>query len=240
MKSLFTFVTPPHDCAYRPGETTRMRYDVAESITAAEYEAKMLAGWRRFGHSLFTHACPACSACQSIRVPVAAFEPNRSQRRAMKDNADVRLTIDKPGVTAEKLALYDRFHEAQADRVGWPSHGPKDGQSYRESFVQQPFRVEEWQYRIGERLVGVGYVDPLPQSLSAIYFFHEPEERSRSLGTFNVLQVIKAARERSLPFVYLGYFVEGCRSLEYKARFEPNELRGSDGVWRPFKASGAA
>jgi arginine-tRNA-protein transferase len=235
MKSLFTFFTPAHDCAYRSGETARMKYEVVEQITAAEYEAKMQAGWRRFGHSLFIHACPACSACQSIRISVELFQPNRSQRRAWQANADLTLTIAKPDVTGEMLALYDRFHEAQGNRVGWPNRGSKDAASYFESFVQQPFAVEEWQYRIGERLVGIGYVDPLPKSLSAIYFFHEPVESRRSLGTFNVLKVLAVAAERKVPYVYLGYFVEGCRSLEYKARFEPNEIRGPDGVWRPFR-----
>jgi arginyl-tRNA--protein-N-Asp/Glu arginylyltransferase len=49
-----------------------------------------------------------------------------------------------------------------------------------------------------------------------------------------VLAIIAAARERRLPYVYLGYYVEGCASLEYKARFRPNEVLQSDGIWRPF------
>ncbi len=231
MISLFTFNDPARRCTYRPDEICRMKYDIVGEITAAEYEARMLAGWRRFGHSLFTHDCPACSACQSIRVPTGTFQMNRSQRRALKANADLAITIHAPDVSSEKLELYDRFHEAQEDRIGWPSRGPKDVESYFDSFVRQPFPVEEWQYRLSGRLVGVGYVDPLPQGLSAIYFFHEPELRSRSLGTFNVLKVIESAQSRKLPYVHLGFFVEGCRSLEYKGRFEPNEVRQSDGRW---------
>jgi len=238
MISLFTFNDPPRPCAYRADETCRMKYEVVGEITPAEYEAKMLAGWRRFGHSLFTHDCRSCSACQSIRVPTATFQMNRSQRRAFKTNADVAVTIHVPEVTREKLDLYDCFHEAQVDRVGWPSRGPKDVEGYYDSFVRQPFRVEEWQYRIEGRLVGVGYVDPLPQGLSAIYFFHEPEERGRSLGTFNVLKVIESAQLRKLPYVHLGYFVEGCRSLEYKGRFVPNEVRSASGLWSPLPRFG--
>jgi len=233
MTSLFTFSDPTHPCAYRPGETARMRYDVVGELTAAEYEVKMLGGWRRFGHSLFTHDCPACSACQSIRVPVHTFEMNRSQRRAWRDNADLAVTIHDPTVTREKLDLYDRFHEAQGDRVGWPSRGPQHVESYYDSFVRQPFAVEEWQYHLGERLVGVGYVDPLPGGLSAIYYFHEPVLRERSLGTYNVLRVLDSARQRGLSHVHLGYYVDGCRSLEYKGRFTPNEVRTSSGNWVP-------
>jgi arginine-tRNA-protein transferase len=96
------------------------------------------------------------------------------------------------------------------------------------------FPTEEWCYDVGDRLVAVGYVDQLPDGLSAIYFFHDPGERHRSLGTFNVLALLAVARERRLPYVYLGYYVEGCRSLEYKGRFRPNEVLAPDGAWHPF------
>jgi arginine-tRNA-protein transferase len=48
------------------------------------------------------------------------------------------------------------------------------------------------------------------------------------------MAMMSAARERGLPYVYLGYFVEGCRSLEYKSRFRPNEVLSDGGAWIPF------
>jgi arginine-tRNA-protein transferase len=100
--------------------------------------------------------------------------------------------------------------------------------------VDNPFATEEWSYYAGNRLIGVGYVDRLPGALSAIYFFHDPDERRRSLGTFNVLAILEAARAQRIPYVYLGYYVEGCRSLEYKARFKANEVLAPDGTWQPL------
>ena len=79
-------------------------------------------------------------------------------------------------------------------------------------------------------------MDALPDGLSAIYFFYDPDERHRSLGTFNVLSIIDAARQRGLPWVYLGYYVEGCGSVEYKGRFRPNEVLRPDGTWGAFLA----
>jgi hypothetical protein len=75
-------------------------------------------------------------------------------------------------------------------------------------------------------LLGVGYMDALPEALSAIYFYYGAEGRSRSLGTFHVLSMIASAQERGLLHAYLGYYVAGCRSLEYKARYRPNEVEG--------------
>ena len=236
MESLFLFDSPPGPCGYRPDQTWRMRYEVVGQITPAEYRDRMRQGWRRFGFSLFRPACPACRRCQPIRVPVAGFTPDRSQRRAWKANPDIRLVIGEPAVTRDKLALYDRFHRAQHETKGWPRHEAENATDYAESFVDNPFPTREWCYYLGDRLVGVGYVDDLPDALSAIYFFHDPDERRRSLGTVNVLSVLAHAAARGVPHVYLGFYVEGCRSLEYKARFRPNEVLHPDGEWRPFRA----
>lgn len=233
MIPLYTFDSPPGPCSYLPGRAASFRNELVRTLTPAEYQVRLLAGWRRFGHVLFRPICRSCRACQSLRVPVAAFRPDRSQRRAVAANADLELTIGEPSVTDEKLDLYDRFHSAQSERVGWTDHGPKDPAEYAASFTHNPLPAEEWQYRLGGGLVGVGYVDVVPAGLSAIYFFHDPDEHKRSLGTFNVLSVIRSAAERGMPHVYLGYYVEGCRSLAYKARFRPNEVVGPDGGWGP-------
>ena len=233
MHSLVTFSTPPHPCSYLAAESASLRYDIVGELTAEEYQIKLMEGWRRFGHSLFRPECPSCRKCISLRIPVDEFQPDRSQRRAWAANEnEVRLEVGEPAVTREKLDLYDRFHTAQTDRIGWPSHAPKDPDDYIDSFVENPFPSEEWCYRLGDKLVGVGYVDRLPLGLSAIYFFHDPEERRRSLGTFNVLSTIRRAFQLNLPHVYLGYYVEGCRSLEYKSRFRPTQALQSDGSWK--------
>jgi arginyl-tRNA--protein-N-Asp/Glu arginylyltransferase len=234
MESLVTFTTPPHVCSYLPDRAAGMRYEIVAEVSPAEYQDRLQRGWRRFGFSLFRPECTACQECRSVRVPIATFQPDRSQRRAWAANvSEVRLEIGVPAVSREKLRLYDRFHTFQSETKGWSEHSPKDPDNYIESFVENPFPTEEWCYYLGDRLVGVGYVDRLPEALSAIYFFHEPDERRRSLGTFNVLSVIENARQTLAPFVYLGYYVVGCRSLEYKGRFRPNEVLGPTG-WSAF------
>ena len=236
MQSLARYMAPPSPCGYLPELSARLEYELILDMTAAEYGERMLAGWRRFGRAVFRPRCRSCQECKPIRVNTECFRPDRSQRRAWRANDDVlRLRIGEPRVTRSRLALYDRYHAFQSDLKGWPQHPAKDPDSYRESFVFNPFPVEEWCYYLGEALVGVGYVDVLPEGLSAIYFYYDPELRHRSVGTWNVLRVIEEAGRRRLPHVYLGYHVTGCRSLEYKARFAPNETLGADGVWRPFK-----
>ncbi len=94
-----------------------------------------------------------------------------------------------------------------------------------------PFATEEWCYYIDDNLVAVSYIDPLPDGLSGVYFFLDPDYYKHSLGTWIALTMIDRAKAASMPYVYLGYYVEGCRSMEYKDRFAPNEILGSDLQW---------
>lgn len=258
METLYRYVAAPTRCGYRPDQQWSLEYEHVGAMTLAEYQVRLLQNWRRFGTVLFRPACAACTACRSLRVPVATFRPDRSQRRCRTANVGVTLRIGPPAVTSAKLRLYDRYHAFQADHKGWPRHPARDPDSYADSFVHHPFPIEEWCFYLGRRLIGIGYVDCLPPAagidprtgrrglvtidgaalaggLSAIYFFYDPDERKRAPGTWNVLCQLDEAARRGLPYVYLGYYVEGCASMAYKPRFSPNELRGDDGVWRPFR-----
>lgn len=245
METLFHHVAPPSRCGYLPQQKWSLEYEYVADLTPHEYLARMLENWRRFGHMLFRPVCQSCRSCRSLRVAVSGFRPDRSQRRCRLANEGVlELRIGKPSVNQNKLALYDRYHAFQADLKGWPEHAPRDASSYVDSFVHHPFPVEEWSYYLEGQLVGVGYVDVLSEAVdrdkednrgfSAIYFFYDPRQRQLSLGTWNVLCLIEEAAKRRLPYVYLGYYIEGCGSMSYKARFVPNQLRGLDGSWRDF------
>jgi leucyl-tRNA---protein transferase len=236
MESVYHFVSLPRDCSYLPGRTWQLEYEMVAAMSPAEYLERMRDGWRRFGHTMFRPRCPACTGCRTLRVLVDQFRPNRSQRRCRNLNeSEIRLCIGKPSATRAKLELYDRYHAFQAEAKGWPEHSPKDAQDYVDSYINNPFPLQEWCFYLGRRLVGVGYVDDLPGAFSAIYFFYDPTERHRSLGTWNVLSILETARQLGIPHVYLGYYVEGCPSLEYKANFVPNQIRLPDGSWRDFR-----
>ena len=195
----------------------------------------LLAGWRRFGYTLFRQKCSGRGACRSLRVDAARFRPDRSQRRSCKMNSgSVRLQIGPPALAREKVALFDRFHAERSETRGWAPYQTGDLAEFASSFLLNPFPTYEWCYYLGETLVGLGYVDQLNGGLSAIYFVRDPAHRQRSLGTWNVLCLVDQARALGLPHVYLGYHSDGCPSLEYKGKFRPHEHLDSDGVWRDF------
>jgi arginine-tRNA-protein transferase len=62
-----------------------------------------------------------------------------------------------------------------------------------------------------------------------VYSFFHPGEDARSLGTYMILDHVRAAKMRGLRHVYLGYWVQGSEKMDYKSRFRPMEALGREG-----------
>ena len=217
----------PHDCPYLPDREATLRATAAAEIDPLVYHAFMDAGFRRSGQMVYQPVCVGCRECVPLRVPVATFAPSKSQRRAAKRNADLVIAIGRPTPTQEKFDLYERYC------ARW--HERKEAET-PEGFVrflyESPVNSIEFTYRLGDRLVGVGICDQSERSLSSVYFYFDPDEAARSLGTFSALREIDHAREQGIPHYYLGYWVRGCDAMLYKANFGPAEVLGADGEWR--------
>jgi leucyl-tRNA---protein transferase len=228
MESAVTALSTLSPCEYLADRSWQFRYELVPHLRPADYMERLQQGWRRFGWAMFRPDCPSCRMCQSLRVPVATFRPSSSQRRVWKRNlGEVTVRIGAPALSRDRLDLWVRFHRHGHETKGWPLEATGDPGM----LLENPFPTEEWTYHLGNRLVAVAYVDALPQGLSAIYCYYDPTERTRSLGTLNILSLLASARERGLPHVYLGYYVAGCRSMEYKRKFRPSEVLRPDGTW---------
>lgn len=217
---------PPFPCSYLPDRLARHQTLLAGTLAPGVYHALMDLNFRRLGGLVYRPACDACVACRQIRVPVASFAPSRAQRRCRARNADVAIVTGAPSLTDEKADLYRRYltrrHDGQMDG----SAGELERFLYTECA-----RSIETCYRLDGRLVAVGIADVEPQALSAVYCYFDPDRSERGLGVLNVLCLIDEARRRDVPWVYLGYFVAGSRTMAYKAGYRPCEALTPDGRW---------
>ncbi len=225
------------DCVYLPGQRSRIHYRLVEDCRPGSYVRMLERGWRRFGRVFFRPVCVACEECRSLRLEIDRFRPNRSMRRNLQRNHDLEVLLRPAAVSFAHLALYNRYHADMEERKGWREKAITPIDYYR-TFVdgRQDFG-HELLYVDGEHLLGVALVDILPPdpprtagAISAVYCFYEPTERRRGLGVFSVLQQVELARERGIPHLYLGFWVEGNPSMRYKAGYRPHEiLRGRPG-----------
>ena len=219
-----------HGCSYLPGRVATSRGFFASGMPPELYHQFMDAGFRRSGRLVYQPICRGCRACLQLRVPVDRFVPSKSQRRCWRRNQDLIVSVQDPEPTDEKFDLYTRY------QTKW--HSKEDGGEDRESFesflYDSPVQSVEFSYRDGSgKLLAVGICDVASQSLSSVYFYHDPVEFRRGLGIFGALYEIAKARALSIPHYYLGFWVAGCAAMEYKAAFEPNEILSPDGQWRP-------
>lgn len=211
-------------CSYLPGQTARMVYRIAYDLSETRYEQLLSRGWRRFGRTLFRPVCSACRECRSLRLCVPRFTPNKNQRRTFTRNAGLTLTVQKPSVTQEHVELYNRYHLDMHHRRHWPFREITKDQ-YCESFLEGQFPfAREFQYRNNGRLVALGLVDVTISAMSSIYFFHDPENRSDGLGTYSIQKEIEFGNQHGLQWLYMGYYIRECDSMNYKNRFRPHQF----------------
>lgn len=232
MRVLHHEVEPPRPCPYLSGREAQLENFVLDHVSDDDLERLLAAGIRHFGPVFFRPRCGPCTECVSVRIDVDTFEPTKSQRRAWKACRDLRVLVGPPKVDDVRLSLYRKWHAARESSRGWEA-AELDEASYGFSFAHPHPLARELTYWDGDRLVGVALSDETSQSLSAIYCFHDPDEQKRGIGTFNVLTHVAYARERGKKHVYLGYWVSGCPSLEYKTKFVPHErLRAGESRWQ--------
>jgi arginyl-tRNA--protein-N-Asp/Glu arginylyltransferase len=234
----FFYTTAPLPCPYLDGRTERK---IVTELTGPEAEALhdrlSRAGFRRSHNIAYSPVCPGCQACIPIRIVVGAFEPDRTQRKLARINADLTAREVPARATAEQFALFQRY---QQDRHGDGDMASMGFYDYRAMVEDTPITTCLVEFRDGQdRLVGACLTDWLSDGLSAVYSFYDAGLAKRSLGTHSILWMVERARQAGLPYAYLGYWVPQSRKMAYKARFRPSEVLVA-GAWRPVVADMAA
>lgn len=78
-------------------------------IDRAAYSALIRAGFRRSGQFTYRPQCEQCRACVPVRVEVARFVPNRTQRRCLKRNGQLSARFLPLDFRDEHYDLYRRY-----------------------------------------------------------------------------------------------------------------------------------
>jgi len=232
------FVTSPSPCPYLPGKSERKVFTELSGSNAGELnDALGRIGFRRSQNVAYRPSCLECTACVSVRVVADEFRPNATQRKLLKRNSDLVVSVCKPWSTEEQYALLQRYLQARHPGGGMTE---MDDVDYADMVEHSPVESYVIEYREpaaeGEqgRLIGACLTDRQGDGLSMIYSFFETENEDRpSMGNYIIMDHILRARKSGLPYVYLGYWVEGSRRMQYKVRYQPLERLGPGG-WVRF------
>ena len=222
------FLTPGGPCPYLPGRVERKVFArLAGNLAQPLSEALTHSGFRRSQSIAYRPACEGCNACVSVRVVAEQFQPSRNLKRIMRRNTDLTRTEVATEATREQFALLRTYLDARHPGGGMSDMGLFD---YVAMVEETPVETHIVEYRnAAGLLMAAALTDKLRDGLSMVYSFFHPGEESRSLGTFMIQDHIVRARELGLPYVYLGYWVQGSDKMDYKIRFSPLEALTPNG-----------
>ncbi|MGD8909253.1 MAG: arginyltransferase [Chromatiales bacterium] len=230
------YVSQSHDCSYLPDREARSLFlDPAAEVTPAIYQQLIDRGFRRSGCYLYQPACPSCTACVSLRIPVDRFKPSRSQRRNWRHNIDrYRITATPAAYDESHYDLYMRYLQQRHPDGAMTCNSP--GQ-YSHFLICEWAETEFIEFRHEGRLAAVAVSDILPDGTSSIYTFFDPRLSAEGLGVFALLWQIEYTRQLGKHWVYPGFWIESCEKMNYKTRFRPYEAWNGQS-WIPHDLKG--
>jgi arginine-tRNA-protein transferase len=229
------FVTSPAPCPYLPGRSERKVFTELKGAHADSLnDALGRIGFRRSQTVAYRPSCLDCSACVSVRVVADEFAPSATQKRNLRRNGDLVATPCRPWSTSEQFELLQRYLGVRHPGGGMATMDEVD---YADMVEHTPVTTYVIEYREPSfdgvtpgRLVGACLTDRQADGLSMIYSFYEPHHPTRTgLGNYIILDHVRRATEMGLPYVYLGYWVEGSARMQYKVRYRPMERLSRNG-----------
>ena len=234
------YLTAPSPCPYLAGRQERKVFTHLVGDKAGDLNDLLThGGFRRSQSIAYRPACDQCRACVSVRVVANEFKPSRNFRKVMARNADVIGEQRNAVPTSEQYSVFRAYLDQRHRLGGMADMTVLDyAMMVEDSHVET--RIIEYRRRgpdsgitgRGEDLLAVALTDVLSDGLSMVYSFFEPGEEARSLGTFMILDHIERAKKMGLPYVYLGYWIEGSKKMDYKGRYLPQQRLAPSGWLR--------
>lgn len=234
LQELRFYVTTPYTCGYLPNQRAQSLIATPQQLVSQQVYSELIRqGFRRSGNFAYRPHCEHCQACISMRVVLGRFKPNRSQKRAFRQHANLQAHIQPVGFYPAHLSLYQHYQttrHAEPDMAN-RADATVDAEQYNQFLCQSNVNSIMVEFKDPHgALKMVSVVDVVEDGLSAVYTFYDTSDPKASLGTYSIMWLAEKAKNLGLPYLYLGYWIETSRKMAYKQAFQPQQhLIG--GLW---------
>lgn len=218
-------ITKNYPCSYLPGKLARSRAVFTGDMPDTDTYAQLIQqGYRRSGYFIYRSDCVLCHACIPVRIPVALFRPTRTQRKIWKRHQHLRITRHPLHFDSAHFELYQRYQQSRHPGGGMDLDNHNGHEQYCDFLLRSTVDTFLVTFHEDQQLRMVSIIDQLPDGLSSVYTFFDPDVPGTSYGTFNILWQIAQCRNEHLSHLYLGYWIENSPKMRYKANFQPLQL----------------
>jgi arginine-tRNA-protein transferase len=208
----------------------------ADKLLPEQMDSLWAKGWRHFGSHFFRYnvgfLIDDLRFVLPLRIRLSTFSFSKNQRRVLRRNQDLDVTLGPLGVDEAAEALFDRHktrfnHGIPESIYNFISQDPADS----------PCETKELRVTKDGELLAASYFDVGSNSASGIYGMFEPTITDRSLGIFTMLKEIEYSIETGREFYYQGYAYQGPSFYDYKKRFRATEAFDWRYDWIPYDGS---
>lgn len=222
MATIRLYQSTPHPCPYIPARIAHHHISDTNILLSTKlYSSLIDAGFRRAGERIHRPNCNQCSQCVSLRIPVCLFVASKSQRRLMKKNLDISVSLENKPKFENYYPLYQEYITNRHPESETMRDVEDTFHNFLFSHWSGTFALE---FRNTQNeLVCVALCDPLEQGWSAVYTFYDIKCAHQGLGNFAILKQIELLKQLGQEYLYLGYWVSSCEKMNYKTRYRPCE-----------------
>lgn len=187
-----------------------------ESLTGAQLDSFLEAGWYRMHQGLFTthfiNLEQGLFRVFWLRYNLQEFSAGSTIKKIISANKKFSVLIKPFVITDEIEALYEHYKsavdfEGAASVTGW-LYNDEENANVFDSYIVE--------IRDGSQLIAAGIFDNGNNSIAGIINFYHPDYKKYSLGKYLMIVKMQYALNAGKLWYYPGYIVHNYPKFDYK------------------------